>query len=64
MVNVRLDAARLLLAQSGELKAIAAKVGAPTVRLAAAFAAFEHHFGVSPKRFREANAITPGTLQT
>ena len=49
--GVRLDAARILLAQGLSLKAIAAQVGlAPSARLTRAF---ERRFGISPSLFRE-----------
>jgi transcriptional regulator GlxA family with amidase domain len=52
--KVRLDAARMLLAQGLSLKAIAAQVGlSPTTRLTAAF---ERRFGVTPRLFRDMHA--------
>jgi transcriptional regulator GlxA family with amidase domain len=49
--SVRLDEARILLAQGLPLKAIAAKVGLfPTRRLTVAF---ERRFGLAPAVFRE-----------
>jgi transcriptional regulator GlxA family with amidase domain len=52
--NMRLDAARMLLAQSADLKSIAGKVGLqPTARFVAAF---QRRFGVTPRLFRETHA--------
>jgi transcriptional regulator GlxA family with amidase domain len=51
--SVRLDAARMLLAQGLSLKAIAAKVGLPTTRLNTAF---KRRFGVTPSLFREVHS--------
>lgn len=52
--SVRLDAARMLLAQGLSLKAIAAQVGlSPTTRLTEAF---ERRLGVTPRLFREVHA--------
>jgi transcriptional regulator GlxA family with amidase domain len=49
--TIRLDAARMLLAQGLSLKVIAAQVGlSPTTRLNAVF---ERRFGVTPRLFRE-----------
>ena len=49
--TLRLDAARMLLAQGLSLKAIAAQVGlAPTTRLSEAF---RRRFGMTPQLFRE-----------
>ncbi len=48
--HVRLDAARVLLAETGSLKLIAGKVGLPSARFTVAF---EQRFGISPKLFRE-----------
>ncbi len=51
---IRLDAARMLLAQGLSLKAIAAQVGlSPAPRLTRAF---ERRFGVTPRLFRETHA--------
>jgi len=51
---LRLDAARMLLAQGLSIKAIAGRVGlAPTARFTDAF---QRRFGVTPRLFRETNA--------
>ena len=52
--TVRLDAARMLLAQGLSIKAIAVRVGlAPAARLSEAF---ERRFGLTPRLFREMHA--------
>jgi len=52
--TLRLDAARVLLAQTLSIKAIAARVGlSPTSRFAEAF---ERRFGLSPTVFRTMHA--------
>jgi transcriptional regulator GlxA family with amidase domain len=52
--TLRLDAARMLLAQGLSLKAIAAQVGlSPATRLSDAF---RRRFGVTPQLFRELHA--------
>jgi transcriptional regulator GlxA family with amidase domain len=51
--SVRLEAARTLLSQGRQLKAVAAEVGLPPARLRAAF---ERRFGLAPRSFREIHA--------
>ena len=51
--SVRLEAARTLLSQGRQLKAVAAEVGLPPARLRAGF---ERRFGLAPRLFREIHA--------
>jgi transcriptional regulator GlxA family with amidase domain len=53
--SVRLEAARTLISQRRQLKAVAAEVGLPPARLRAAF---ERRFGLAPQLFREMHAET------
>jgi transcriptional regulator GlxA family with amidase domain len=53
--SVRLDAARALLSQGRQLKAVAAEVGLPPARLRAAF---DRRFGLAPRLFRAIHAET------
>jgi transcriptional regulator GlxA family with amidase domain len=55
--NVRLDAARVLLAKQASLKLVAGKVGLPVARFPAQFA---KRFGITPKLFREVHC-SPAT---
>jgi transcriptional regulator GlxA family with amidase domain len=51
--SVRLEAARTLMSQRRQLKAVAAEVGLPPARLRAAF---ERRFGLAPQLFRAMHA--------